>query len=307
MLQKTKNTARQSSLAIFSLLILCLAQPLFAQGNAVKQFERRFSIGGKIPGVLIIVGWSNDTSEIAKLADIIIAKVSETHARLDWQNPSGDVAKLNAASGSGPVTVSDDVLSAFEAARKLSEWTDGAFDIAYAGNGTWKNIKIKKGESTVELKKKDMSVRFDPMISGYLAEMMARYITAGGMNNALIKIGESFRGVGNSLSGPWRITIQDSSGALASHGLELAIGNTGVATVSSTQFKDQRITDPRTKKEITAPCKGAVVLSNDATFAAGIANAAFILGPVEGPNLISKFGKGIVIDNEGKFQRSAGF
>lgn len=301
---------------VIAVFFVFLSSFAFAEGGVVREFERRFSIGGKIPGALIIVGWSNDAREIAKLADFIITKVGETHARLDWQNPSSDVARLNAASGSGPVEVSGDVISAFEAARKLSEWTDGAFDIAYAGRGTWKNIRVRKKESTVELKKKDMSVRFDPIIAGFLAEMTARYIAAGGMNNALIKIGSSFRGVGNSPSGPWRIQIQDSDGATAPHqtvqgtayhGLELSIGNTGVATVSAAQFKDQPLINPKTKEEIVPPCKGAVVVASDAAFAAGIANTAFILGPAEGPGLISKFGKGIIIDNEGKFHRSAGF
>lgn len=307
-----KSVMRRASCVMRHTILIfaaCAILPLSAnaQEGAVKQFQSQFKIGGKIPAAIVIVGYAKDSAEIGKLLTVIAGRADEVFARLDWQNPASEVSKINEQAGQGPVQVSSEVVAAFSAAEKLSTWTDGLFDVTFAGQGNWKNIKIKKDNSTVELKKSGMQARFDRITDGFLAEFISRCIQAGGMQNALIKVGGAFRGMGTGQDGQWKVEVQDAAGAFAHRAVELTIGNAGIATASAAAFKDGMIINPKTKKEVAAPCKGVIVAMKDATFAAGISSAALILAPDEAMKLITKFGRGIILDKDGNFIRSPGF
>lgn len=284
--------------------LLFAAKIASAQGG-IEQYQHRAMIGGRLPVTILLVGYSKDKADINKLFNIVSSKANEIYANLDWQNPSGDVGKLNTKAGTGPVTVSDDTLAAFEVAEKLSKWSGGAFDITYAGEGDWHDAKLA-GDS-VELKKSGMQVRFDQMINGFIAETISRLIYAAGMQNVMVKVGSVFRGIGQNTTGPWKIEIQDNEGTFAHHALNLTVANTGVAAVSAGDFRTAKLIDPRSKKEIAPPCRGSVVVMSDAAEADGISHAVFVMGPVAGMELLTKIGKGLIVDNNGKFARSPGF
>jgi FAD:protein FMN transferase len=309
---KKPLSSKATLLALALLAALLLPLGAFAQpagGGGLKQFQRPFMIGGRISAVILIVGWDRDTKDVEKLLDIVSAKAAEAYARLDWQNSGSEVAKLNAAAGGGAQPVSEDVIAAFEAAQQVAEWTGGAFDIASAGPGNYRDISVKSKGGTVELKKPGMQVRFDGIIDGFLSELMVRYIFAAGMQNAMVKVGTTFRGVGQAIMGPWKIQVQDDAGTFARHALNLTVSNTAIATVSANQFRSQPLVDPRSKETVAPPCRGVTVVMNDAAHAAGLADAVFLLGPDEGQKLLGKLGnaKALIVDANGKFIRTKGF
>lgn len=289
---------------IVTFISILISTSAAAQGG-IEQYQRQITIGGKIPATILLVGYSKDRADINKLFNIVSSKTNEIYANLDWQNPSGDVGRINAKAGQGPVGVIPDTIVAFETAQKISKWSKGAFDITYAGPGDWRDITI--GKDTVELKKADMQVRFEPMVNGFMAETVSRLIYASSMQNVMVKVGGVFRGIGQNTTGPWKIQIQDDEGTFARHALNLTVTNTGVAAVSAGDYRVQRLIDPRSKKEIGTPSRGSVVVMNDAAEADGISHAVFTMGPKDGMELITKLGKGLIVDNSGKFMRSPGF
>jgi len=297
---------RRIAVAIaFSAILILKTSSALAQG--IEEFQKHATIGGRLPVSVLMVGWTQDGADIQKLFDIVIAKANEVFGRLDWRNPRGEVARVNASAGAGPVQVSPEVFSAFQAAKKVSKWSKGAFDITYAGPGNYRDIKISKGKYTVELTKPGMKVYFDGIMEGFLADLMIRYLYTAGMRHAIVKVGSVFRGMGKTVNGPWKVQVQDDSGMFAKHALKLTVVDTGVATVSANQFRGVPIVDPRTRAQIRATCKGDVVVMKEAALAQGIAQAVFVLGPTEGLALLSKMGKGLIVDNNGQFIRSPGF
>lgn len=303
--KKPRISRRIAAITALLSVIMLISPSAVAQG--IEQFQKHTSIGGRLPTSILILGWKQDEPDIDKLFDIVIGRTNEVFYKLDWQNPQGEVARINANAGIGQVLVSPEVLAAFQAAKKSSEWSNGAFDIAYAGQGNYRDIKIKSGESAVELKKSGMQVRFDSMMEGFLADLMLQYIYTANMRHAIVKVGGVFRGMGKSLYGPWKIQVEDDAGMFAHHALNLTVVNTGVATVSANQYRGVPVIDPRTKSPIPISMKGTVVVMNQAALAQGIAQAVFILGPAEGLKLLSKMGKGLIVDNNGKFIRTQGF
>ncbi len=320
---KTKRAATYKiALAVATIALTLLtgvpstnAAPAAPQGanvvspSGIKQYQRQFSIGGRLPAAILIVGYEKDAKDVERLFDLLIAKANESFARLDWQNPQGDVARINASAGSGSVKVSDDVTAAFKAAVQSAGWTGGAFDIVVAGDGSYKDISVNEGSSTVELKKSGMQVHLDNMVNGFLAEFLIRYINAANMQNAMVKVGNVFRGIGSAMYGPWKIQVQDDAGTFAHHALNLSVSNTGIATVSASQFRAAPPVDGRTKQPIQPRCKGVTLVMNDAALAEGVAQGVFILGADEGMKLLEKLGKAkaLIVDNDGKFMRSPGF
>ncbi|MFA5812111.1 MAG: FAD:protein FMN transferase, partial [bacterium] len=273
--------ARSNKLASIAALIaaaaaLCIASSAHAQGG-VKQYQRQLMLGGRLHGALLILGYEKDSANIEKLMDIVYQKANESYARLDWQNPSSEVSRINASAGQSGAPASDDVVEAFKTAQKISKWTNGAFDVIFGGTGHYKDVSV--GGSSVNLKNAGMQAHFDGMIEGFMAELMIRYVYAAGMQNAMVKVGNTFRGIGMNVMGPWKIQVQDDEGGFAHHALNLSVSNTGIATVSANQFKAQPLVDPRTNSQVGQPCRGVTVVMNDAALAQGVANAVFLVGP----------------------------
>lgn len=292
---------------IIAVIIFFLSAPSAFAQSGLQQFQRQTMLGGRLPVAMLVVGFDRDSADIEKLFDVVSAKADSAHANLDWRNPSGDIGRLNANAGQGPVTVSADTIAALETAERISKWSKGAFDIASAGEGTFRDVKINKGSSSATLKRTGMQIRFDQMIEGFVAEYITRLIYAAGMQNAMVKAGNVFRGLGVNTMGPWRVQIQDNEGTFAHHALNLTVSNTGVASVSASQFRAAKLIDPRSKNEIGASVRGVVVVMNDAAEADGISRAVFVLGPDAGIKLLSSVAKGLIIDGNGKFLRSPGF
>lgn len=295
--------------ALLFFLCIAAAQTALAQSGGIRLYQRPFNIGGRIDGAILIVGYTKDEADIQKLIDVVLGKANETFAKLDPMNPSSEISQINANAGATPVKVSDEVFSFFETAVKVSQWTNGFFDIVLSGEGDWRSIKLNDGASTVFLKNKVMQVRSDPMIEGFLAELMIKYVYAAGMQNAMVKVGTMFRGVGQSLSAPWKIQVEDDMGTFAHRALNLVVGNTGIATLSASRYRAQPLIDPRTKTQIRPPSRGVVVIMNDSAAAEAVAYAALVAGPQKGVDIIknTNSAKGLVVDSSGNFLRTPGF
>jgi thiamine biosynthesis lipoprotein ApbE len=287
-------------------LLIFISSTAFAQGG-IDQFQKNATIGGRIPVTVLIIGFTKDSNDIQKLFDLVLSRANEAYFKLDWRNSGSEISRLQTSAGQGPQKVSPEVLAAFQAARKISEWTDGAFDITYRGTGSFKDIKVDEGASTVEIKTPGLQLSFEGIIDGFLADMIIRYIYAAGMQNAMAKVGSIFRGVGQAMYGPWKIQVEDDSGVFAHHALNLTVQNTGVAAVSASEFRSESIIDPRTRQPMYPKCKGVVAVMKDAALAEGVARAVFVVGPEEGTSLLQKYAKGLIVDKNGRFIRTEGF
>lgn len=298
-------------LGFFSLVALALFLPgtVLAQGyGSPKQFQRKFSIGNRINGAIVTLGWPSDKKDIEKLADIVISEAERTYNLLNANNPQSEVYRLNANAGrESPIAVSWQTIDALKKARQVAKWTKGAFDVV-SNNGNYNDIEINDKASTVKLKKSGMRLDFTPIIDGFLADYMISMIYRANVHNAMVKVGNVFRGVGHGLNGPWKIQVQEDSAAYARHALNLTVSNTGIATISATQFRYQPLVDFRSKKNINPSCKGATIVMKDAASAQGIAYAVFVMGPKEGFKFLNKFprARGLIVDANGQFLKTSG-
>ncbi len=290
------------------LVAVVLSSPALspAQDAGAQQFQQTFSVRGRTAGTLIILGHPSDAASIQKLADMAIAEANRVYDLLDASNPASEVAKLNATGGGGKQKVSWQVADAFKAAKKAAQWTKGAFDVIVVG-GDHNSFSVDDKDNTVEFKKSGMEARFDQIIEGVLADYLITLINQANMQNAMVRVGNVFRGIGQSLHGPWKIQVQEDSSAYARHALNLTVSNTGIATISATDFRSKPLIDYRSKNAVNPIGKGATIVMSDAALAQGIAYGVFVAGPEEGLNILSKCGgRGLIVDAQGKFLRTPG-
>lgn len=275
--------------------------------GAPKQFQQKFSLGKDLKGTIVIVGLSDDAANIQLLFDAVVREAKDLYSRLDVSNREGEVSRINNNAGGWAIKVSWPVLEAFKSARKISEWTGGVFDIVLSG-GNYRSVIIDEDESTVKLDKMGMNIDFSPIIDGYVADYIVKLIYTAKMENALVKVGKVFRGVGQSLYGPWRIEVEEDFAAAVKHSLKLTVLNSGVATVSVTEFRGRPLVDYRSKEIVPLRCKGTAIVMSDAAFAQGIAYAVFVLGPTMGYDFLNNFGlaRGLIVDSQGQFLKTAG-
>ncbi len=300
-----KKKTKISLLGLFCLLSFSSYALSAPNSSGVEIFQRSTSIG-PYPAVILIVGYSRDRADIEKLFDLAVSKANTAQRNLIPTGSGGDVAGINENAGVAPVEVTPETISVIESAIKVSKWSNGAFDIS-TGDANYKNIQVSKSESTVLLTKKGAGIDPSALTEAHLAEIIVRLIHSAGMNNALAKVGSAFRGVGQSINGPWRVEVLDNSGTFAHRAVNLTVENTGIATASANAYRSRALIDPRTGNQIDPKCRGAVVVTSDATTAAGIAEAVMVLGPEDGLRLISRYSKGLIVDNSGNFLRSPGF
>jgi len=160
----------------------------------------------------------------------------------------------------------------------------------------------------VALRKDNARVSFDHLIEGLLADYIVTMIKAANMENVLVKVGNVFRGTGQSINGTWKVEVQEYFATDVQHVLKLSIIDSGLSAISVTDPKYVNLLNHRTGQNTRPDCKGAVIIMNEAALAEGVAYAAFAMGFDEGVKFLEKFNKarGLLVDSHGQFYKTKG-
>ena len=287
----------KSVLTILCTIIVLTCTPSLSYSAGVRMFQKQSTIAKRFPVSIYVVGQKKDFKNINRLFSVVLSNANRIFNQLDHLNPSSDIAHINTSAGRARVRVSPITILALKIGLKISKWTNGNFNISYLGRVNNHILDIDEASSTVGLKNTRTRIHLDGIMEGFLADMIIRYIYAANIKNAVVKVGYTFHAIGRSLSGPWRIQIEDKFGTFAHHAVEFTLQNGGAAATTIQQMGNMT----------AARCKGSVVIMSNAAEAEGVSHAAFILGANDGSRLISKLGRGMTVDMQGHFIRTRGF
>lgn len=174
---------------------------------------------------LTVYGNKKVLAECIKLAADLDRKLSVT-------DPASAVYALNKQ---GTPVDDKDVLALAQAAVRLSETTDGAFDVTiYPVSSLWGFTKgdyhvpteaqLAEALAKVDYRKIDLSngrlalpqgnqIDFGGIAKGYLGDVLKRYLVAQGVKSALLNLGGNVVAVGSRPDGkPYRVAIKDPLG-----------------------------------------------------------------------------------------------
>lgn len=297
--------------------------------------------GASARQVLLLMGTRFEFGAFAKTqeqADAAVAagieEVKRIEALISSWKPTSQTSAINAAAGKSPVVVDEELFQLIQRALRVSDLTEGAFDITAGGLSgvyhfgkqdtllpsaddlqkalervNYKAVLLDPVEHSVFIQKPGMRIGFGAIGKGYAAnkaKVLMRSMDGvyGGVVNAagdLITFGRNYN---DTL---WTVGISDPRNP------DKWIGQVQIkemAVVTSGDYEKffmhngtryAHIIDPRTGLPTTG-VRSATVICADAEVADALATSLFVLGPEKGIALINRLKniEGLVVDDEGK-------
>ena len=254
-------------------------------------------------------------------------------------DPNSETSLVNSNAGIQPVKVSLELFKLVERAKKISEITDGAFDISYASmDNIWKfdgsvdrlpskkdiqlsvanigyqNIELNENNQTVFLKEKGMRIGFGAIGKGFAADKAKELLISKGVKGGIVNASGDLTTWGTRETGEkWMIGITNPEKKDEVFSW-LPIVESSVATSGNYEkyliFKGEKyshIIDPRTGYP-TKGVQSVSIFAKQAELCDALATAVFILGRDSGIHLINQLDgvEVVLVDTEKKIHKSSG-
>lgn len=235
----------------------------------------------------------------------------------DWK-PESPLMDINRAAGERPVPTTPELYFLVERSLRVSELTEGAFDITFAGAGKlwnwrakdpqvpdaetvkaslatvgWRGVTLDPKERSVFLSKRGMRIGLGAIAPGYAGDRAIEKIRALGIRDACVNVSGDLMAIGKKEGGPWKIGITHPRRKGETLAI-LPVSNAAVSTSGDYERyfeKDGRrychIIDPRTGVPADR-CQSVTIVAPNLAFADALATGVFVLGPEQGMALVEK-------------------
>ncbi|MFC0779178.1 FAD:protein FMN transferase [Flavobacterium sp. HJSW_4] len=293
-------------------------------------------MGGRFD--ISIVG--KDSLSAEQNIDIVIGEITRIENLIsDWKSDS-QVSEVNQNAGIKPIKVDREVFELAQRAIKLSEITNGGFDVSFAaldriwkfdGSMTvmpsaeaikksvekvgYKNIILDSTASTIFLKLKGMKIGFGALGEGYATDKCRAMMIAKGVQAGIINGSGDMSTWGKQPTGKdWKIGITNPfmpEKILAAVPLKEGAVTTSGSYEKFVVFNGKRyshIINPATGYPATGLCS-VTVFGPNAETANGLSTSMMVLGQKEGLLLLQKFPdySCVMITDKGKIVKSQNF
>ncbi len=247
-----------------------------------------------------------------------IEEVSRIEALISSWSTTSETHAVNMNAGIAPVKVSKELFDLIQRSKKISELSNGYFDISFASiDKVWKfdgstvaipsdealaasvskinynNIVLDKLAHTVFLKEKGMKIGFGAIGKGYAANKAKMVMEQRGAKGGVVNAGGDLTSWGNRPDGkPWTIGIADP---IDKNNIISWLNISDMAVVTSGNYeryatingkKYCHIIDPKTGWPVTG-LTSVTIVCKDAELADALATTVFVLGEKDGLKLIN--------------------
>lgn len=276
--------------------------------------------------------WANSTINAA------IEEIKRIEKLLTTFSDISETNLINSNAGISPVFVSSETFQLIERSIRISDLTQGAFDISYGSidKSLWnfdttmtslpdkqtaaemvrlinyKNIELDKDKCTVFLREKGMRIGFGGIGKGYAAEMAKIVMQKLGAESGVVNASGDLTTWGTQPNGEdWTIGIAnpDSSGQIFS-----LMKITGLAVATSGNYEKYIVVDgrkyshtinPKTGLPVTG-IKSVTIITTNAEIADAMATPVTIMGVKTGLSMINQIKdiEAIIIDDNDKIHTS---
>jgi thiamine biosynthesis lipoprotein len=270
--------------------------------------------------------------------DDAVAEISRIEKLLTTFSESSQTNLINRNAGIAPVKVDKEVFDIIQRAKKISDITQGAFDITYGSVDkklwnfdktmttlpdpvtakkavhliNYRNIILDEKNCTVFLKEKGMRIGFGGIGKGYAAERAKLILQQKGIKSGIVNASGDLTAWGHQPNGKeWTIGIADPESSL--HPVSyLDITNMAIATSGNYEKfviidgkKYSHTIDPKTGLPVRG-IKSVTIISPNAEIADAMATPVMIMGIKVGLDMVNQV-KGlacIIIDDNDKIYTS---
>ena len=267
-----------------------------------------------------------------------VAEIRRIEALLTTFNNSSQTNRINESAGLKPVKVDKEVVDLIQRSKRISEITQGAFDITYGSIDkrlwnfdktltelpdaitakklvrliNYNNVIVDDRKSTVYLKEKGMRIGFGGIGKGYAAEKAKMVLQNRGIKSGIVNAAGDLTVWGVQPGGkPWTIGIANPDAARQpfSH---LDITNTSIATSGNYEKfvmingkKYSHTIDPKTGLPVTG-IKSVTIICPNAEIADAMATPVMIMGVKVGLDMVNQVKNlaCIIIDDDDRIHTS---
>jgi len=278
--------------------------------RVLKLMGNRFEIS--------VVADDKDWAE-AKI-DIAIAEIQRIEKILTTFRDDSQTNQINANAGIAPVKVDREVFDLIARSLKISELTQGAFDITYGSidKSLWnfdlnmkalpdaaiaqasvrlinyQNVILDNENTTIFLKEAGMRIGFGGIGKGYAADKAKAVLQSQGVKSGIVNAAGDLITWGSQPNGkPWTIAIADPDQETTPFST-LNISNMAIATsgnyakyVVIDGKKYSHTIDPKTGLPVSG-IKSVSIISPSAEFADAMATPVTVMGAYVGMDLINQ-------------------
>ena len=286
----------------------------------------------------VITVASADSVKAELLIDDAVAEIQRIESLLTTFSENSQTNQINENAGIQAVKVESEVFELIVRAKRISELTDGAFDLSYGSLDkrfwnfdktmaqlpdaqtakekvkliNYKNIILDKTLGTVFLKEKGMRIGFGGIGKGYAADKAAQLLRNKGVTSGIVNASGDLITWGNQPNGnPWTISLAHPDLPTEAFS-KLNISNLAVATSGNYEKfvmidgkKYSHTINPKTGYPISG-IKSVSIICPIAELADALATPVTIMGVEAGLNLINQLNgvEGIIIDDQNHVYKS---
>ena len=289
---------------------LTLAQTIFKR--SLKLMGNRFEIS--------VVADEEDEGWANNCIDAAIYEIQRIERLLTTFSDNSQTYFINANAGIKPVEVDKEMFDIIQRAIKISDLTQGAFDITYGSMDkrfwnfdrsmktlpdaktakkmarliNYKNIILDKEQATVFLKEKGMRIGFGSIGKGYATERAKYILKQNGVENGIVNAAGDLTTWGYQPNGkPWTIGAANSTSI---HQLFSYLNITDMTIATSGNFEKFAMVDginysPAIDPETGMPVQGikcTTIISPSAEIATALATPVMITGIKAGLDMVNK-------------------
>jgi len=279
--------------------------------------------------------WHENAATAAQLLEAVMAEMRRIDATYSPYVESSDLSVLNREAPRGWVRVTPEMFELLSQSRRMSELTDGAFDVTYASVGRYYDYRAGKRPDDalireavqaidyryVELDPEGPRVRYaHPRVyvdlggiaKGFAVDRAAAILRRAGVEQAGISAGGDSYIIGDRRGEPWTVGIRDPRREDEMAAV-LPLMDTAVSTSGDYERFFERdgvryhhILDPATGRS-ARDSWSVTILGPEVTCTDALSTSVFVLGPERGLELIDRLPgiDAIVIDAAGRLRYSA--
>ena len=270
---------------------------------------------------LRLTAYAVDDAAAQRAFDAVFGEFERLDALLSVWRPGSDVLRVNAAAGDRPVPVSSDTRAVLRAARQVSDWTAGKFDVTFGPLAeVWKfdaqdqdnsipddahirarlplidyrKVEIDDEAGTVFLARKGMRIHLGGIGKGYAVERAAAILRQAGIRDFMIQAGGDLYAGGLKGGKPWRLGINDPRGPAGRlfAAVDLSDGTFSTSGDYARFFvkggiRYHHLLDPASGLPARG-CRSVTIVADSPTQADALSTGVFILGPADGMALVER-------------------
>lgn len=296
-----------------------------------KEFRRAEKLMGNAFEITVVAEQEDWAEEKLNMAILEIKRIERL---LTTYSEDSQTNKVNKFAGIQPVKVDQEVFNLIERSIRISNITDGAFDITYGSvdKSLWnfdremkklpdaavaksrvrlinyKNVILNKKECSIFLKEKGMRIGFGGIGKGYAAEMTRQLLKKLGVTGGVVNASGDISTWGKQAEGnDWTIGIANPNHAQLPFSY-MNISDMAVATSGNYEKfviidgkKYSHTIDPRTGLPVSG-IRSVTIISPNAEIADAMATPVTIMGVKSGLNMINQIKQlaCIIIDDKNK-------